>query len=374
MAGIGIIGGASRRNHVGHTVTNYIHHLDNIMPINTIRLNELAWQPAVTPDGRQHQVAPVTQEPLRSALDSKRQAPNNLHGLTRFLNRIDRPQIEVSARQFELLKEYEPIQQRVSQLVGQKANTVVGVLASGGAAEQRLSMANAKTMHFGQYSQERAHGTVQYGSGVCVTVNNVLFRVTAEMTARRALGRRMRPSQHMPVYFEHNAGHGYVRIGDLRDPSQARDVIVGDVWDSLPIIKTWSNFADANLPAYNKGQQLPGQGMSQTNSLHSFAATAQRRVDDGQVDAALAATGKQRTGDRLINQVYDRLNVLSPSDRGLHHVPSLARQPTLTYRNAENGEIFTPSVGIYDLQQVRLAAAHPRYDQFVALTPQHAEE
>jgi hypothetical protein len=334
----------------------------------------------MTPDGKPNHVVPVQQLPLRSALEGL-PPPSGVQSLARFLNRIDRPQLEVSARTFELLKEYEPLQQRVSQLVGHKANTVTGTLVSGGAAAQRLRMADAQTLEYGQYSLPRAKGTVQYGSGVCVTVNNVLFRTTAEKASRRELGRLPSPgtpmfrhpaSQQMPVYFQHNDHHGYVRIGDTRDPRQAADAIMGDVWDDLPIVKTWSNFSEANIPAWTKSELRPGEALSPENSLASFAAIEQERVDDRTIDGALLAHGMPPAGGRLVISQYEKLRQTAPGERGLYHEPSLALQPTLSYRNAETGEVFIPSVALHDFQQARLAMAHPMYGRFVALANQLA--
>lgn len=336
----------------------------------------LNWETARTPDGRVDTVAPVTQEPLRRALEGD-PAPSGVRSLVRFLNRHDRPQVDVSPRTFALLKDYEPVQQRVSQLVGDKANTVVGITASGGGAIKRMQMADAETLHTGQYSLERAHGTVQYGAGVCVTVNNVLFRATAEMTGRRALGTRPQPgtpmfrdraSQQMPVYFQVHAGHGYVRIGDIRVPDQARDAVVGDVWDTLPIVKTWDNFVDTERPASTRFEVRPGELMDERNSLASFSRSEAMRVAPDAVDAALAADGSPQVGPALVARQYEELREKPASRRGLYHEPTLARQPTLSYRNAETGEIFTPSIAIHDYQKARVGMEHPRFRQFLALT------
>ncbi|QGZ37985.1 hypothetical protein IP92_05671 [Pseudoduganella flava] len=336
----------------------------------------LDWQPARTPDGRDDRVVPVTQEPLRSALEGA-PAPSGVRSLVRFLNRHDLPHVDVSPRTFELLKDYEGVQQRVSQMVGDKANSVVGITASGGGAIKRMQLADAETLHEGQYSLARAHGTVRYGSGVCVTVNNVLFRVTADLTSRRALGLRPQPgtpmfrdraSQPMPVYFQVYAGHGYVRIGDTRVPDQARDAVVGDVWDTLPIVKTWNNFARSDIPASTRLEALPGRVLDERNSLASFADSEARRVGAQAIDTALAEDGEEPVGAGLLDQVYDRLQAKPFSRRGLYHRPSLAREPTLSYRNAATGEIFTPSIGIHDYQKARLGMEHPTFQRFLALT------
>jgi hypothetical protein len=331
---------------------------------------------ARTPDGRVDTVTSIAQEPLRRALEGD-PAPSGVRSLVRFLNRHDPPQVDVSPRTFALLKDYERVQQRVSQLVGDKANTVVGITASGGDAIKRMQMADAETLHTGQYSLERAHGTVKYGAGVCVTVNNVLFRVTAEMNGRRALGTRPRPgtpmfrdraSQQMPVYFQVHASHGYVRIGDIRVPDQARDAVVGDVWDTLPIVKTWDNFVHADRPASTRFEVRPGELMDERNSLASFSRSEAARVDPAVVDAALAEEGSPPVGPALVAQRYEELREKPASRRGLRHKPTLARQPTLSYRNAETGEVFTPSIGLYDSQKARVGMEHPRFFQFLALT------
>lgn len=95
---------------------------------------------------------------------------------------------------------------------------------------------------------------------------------------------------------------------------------------------------------------------------------SEQGVSDAEVDAALAQQGNAPAGERLISELLGKLQSKDPQQPALSHVPSLTRLPTLSYRNVDTNEIFTPSIGIHDLQQARLAAAHPRFQQFVALT------
>lgn len=80
----------------------------------------------------------------------------------------------MSARQFDLLKQYEPVQQRFSALAGHAANTVTGTLASGGTAHQRRLMAADATLEDSQYSRKKAEAVVRHRGHICDTANNGL--------------------------------------------------------------------------------------------------------------------------------------------------------------------------------------------------------
>lgn len=57
----------------------------DVVNISTLRLHDLSWKDAVTPDGKADRVALVNQAPLQRALDNPQQSAQ--HALSRFLSR-----------------------------------------------------------------------------------------------------------------------------------------------------------------------------------------------------------------------------------------------------------------------------------------------
>ena len=283
-------------------------HLDSAMPprpvTNLPPSGTLDWDTQTGSDGSALHTTLVSQRLLQLALanDAPTRATGVLAGLQSFARsgvRSKRPQTSISDQTFKRMKRLEPIQQRVSELVPFKPNNVPSIVASAGEAfcrhEMRISSGRAAPQH----SAPAARETVRWGTGVCNETNNVLFRaLAAEETAHGRATMRDRAvggldygiHEQYPIMFCQNSDpHGFVLYGDPRDRRQAPNVLVGDSWEALPVVKTWSNTAYNTRPYTVKLQTTAGASAVQTLPLSELADIAMQRVPSSEVEAYLAA-------------------------------------------------------------------------------------
>lgn len=339
------------------------------MPPTITRLphsQDLTWNtvPAAA-NGTVHNTA-VTQRPLADALSGAPRATGVLGGLKRFSRR--QPVQTVGAAAFDKLKEFEATQQRITQLLPLRANNLHSIVATDGEAFARFEARepDAYGMPPPQYSIQSARATVTSGTGVCVETNNVLYRalLEAEKTrprptlADRARGMNSLPPAPRPLTFAHNhLPHGFVMWGDPRDPAQASEVVVGDSWETLPIVKTWSNASFHEMPYFEKftatGSHSPiaGLGMDEIAQLSANATPLDR------IARFLETRNRPAIGPELLREV---LTIAQSGGTTLSDEVTFAITPDLVYRHAETGERFVPSIASHDYQDLRNALSKPK--------------
>ncbi len=331
----------------------------------------LDWEAQTSSDGATSRTTLVTQRPLEAALsnDVPSRATGVLAGLRSFArsnvsSRV--PQTQVSDQTFKRMRRIESLQQRVSEFVPHKPNNVPSIVASDGEAFYRNEMRAISSSPAPQHSAQAARETVRWGTGVCNQTNNVLFRaIAAEETAHaratmrdRAAARDYRPREQYPIMFCLNDDpHGFVLHGDPRDQRQAANVLVGDSWEALPVVKTWSNTEYRNRPYTVKLQTTAGASGMQTLSLSELAEIAQERVPSAEVEAYLAAQGRPPIGPALLANVYKTTRDYNIK---LFSEVTSADRPDMTYRNTATNDVFTPSIAFRDYQNYRLALSKPR--------------
>lgn len=328
----------------------------------------LDWDSAVAPDGQTLHTASVAQRPLRDALNPKADASGPLGALGALARTVvpaAQPTIRVSDAAFKKLQQWQPIQQRVSKLIAHTPNNVFSIVASGGESFVRYEMRKSAGEAPPQYSIGAVRETISHGVGVCTDTNHALFtiivaeenqRITASI-AERAAGASSRLRELRPVSFAINSSpHGFVLWGDPRDPRHAPDVVVGDSWDALPVVKTWSNTAYADRPYTVKRQTVAGSSSAHGLSLREAAQIAAGPEKSAEVDAWLAAHQRPRIGDALLKQVYD---ICKEHNIRLSEATSFAQRWDVRYRNESNGDVFVPTIASHDYHRYRAATSNP---------------
>jgi hypothetical protein len=329
---------------------------------------EINWNTSIAPDGQRMHTAPVTQRPLQDALNGNPPIAGLLGGLQSLARNVvsaDQRRIQVSDHAVEKMKQLEPLQQRVSQLVPHRSNNIFSNVASYGESFVRHEMRQKSEVRPPQYSAQAARETLRSGTGVCTDTNNVLFRAAiAEEDSQlrasmrdRSAGKNSSVREPRPMSFVLNGDpHGFVVWGDLRDPRQAPDVLVSDSWETIPIIKTWSNTQYKAQPYTVKMQTVAGSDSIEGISVHEMAQIAAGSPQKTfEVDAYLDADGRPSVGPALIENVYDTCKRYGIP---LHETVSSAERLDLTYQNASTGEVFTPSIASHDFQRYRMATSN----------------
>ncbi|MCR4468304.1 hypothetical protein [Burkholderia sp. SCN-KJ] len=329
----------------------------------------LDWSVGASPDGTPSRTARVSQPRLQEALSGQpAAAPGILGGLQAIARRVvpaAQPKQEISQPALDRMKRLESIQHRVSELVPYRPNNVPSIVASDGEAFHRHEMRLTSGNRPAQYSAESARETVRWGTGVCTDVNNALFRVlAADNTSQaraamreRAAGRSTRWMERYPVIFATNDDpHGFVLVGDPRDPRQASDVLVGDIWEALPIVKSWANTEYRTRPYQVKMQAVAGASAFQDLPLEALSDLARQRVASDEVDAHLRGQNRPIVGPALLRNVYD---ICRQHGISLFDCVTTAEKPSTHYQSASTGEVFTPSVALHDYQDYRAALSKP---------------
>jgi hypothetical protein len=338
----------------------------------------LEWSRSDHADGNAPWTAPVTQRPLAQALRGEASGPPpSLLQSLRTLGRSSgsqsmAPRGKLGEHGIAVAKRTEPIQQQVSQLIPQAPNLATSIVASAGESSARYQMSGGNFDPGGQYTRTVAEHSVVTGSAVCQQVNNALFRaiVAAEahlaeeaQEARRHPGAGRPAARPVPVSFvlDHQP-HGYVLMGDLRDPRQADDILVLDSWETLPIVKSWTN-TQAKGDYTVRYQFVAGTSAIAGVPLDELQALSARRPSRSAVDAHLQAQGRPPVGPALLKAT---LAQYQETGTMVFHGMNGAIDPTLVYE-APDGSTFTPTVTFDAYQRLRTALAHPLYPAFMQL-------
>lgn len=326
------------------------------------------WDTSVAPDGHELQGASVAQRPMRDALNGTPQASGPLGALQAMVRTVapaGPPSTKISDQAYKKMRQLEPIQQRISKLVEHRPNSVFGIVASGGESFVRYEMRKTSLPPAPQYSMQAVRDTVSSGAGVCTDTNHALFRaVVAEENRQlsasmrdRAAGTSSRARDLRPVSFALNGNpHGFVTWGDLRDPRQAPDVLVGDSWEAVPIVKTWSNTQYKNQPYTVKMQTVAGSSAISGFSLQDMAKIAAGPEKSVEVDAYLVARNRPPVGDALLENVYD---ISKRFGAQLSETQSYAERRDMVYQNKSEGDVFIPTIASHDYHRYRLANSNP---------------
>jgi len=326
------------------------------------------WDTSVAPDGKELHSAAVTQRPLADALSGKPQASGPLGALQAIARTVapaGNPSIRISDQAFKKMRQLEPIQQRVSKLVEQRANNVFSIVASGGESFVRYEMRKSSLPPAPQYSMQAVRDTLSSGAGVCTDTNHALFRAVVAEEGRqlkasmrdRAAGKSSRLRDLRPVSFALNGNpHGFVLWGDLRDRKQASDVLVGDSWEVVPIVKTWSNTQYKGQPHTVKMQAVAGSSSIEGLSLQQMAEIAAGQEKGAEVDAYLAAHDRPRVGGALLENIH---GICARYNAQLSETTSYAERRNMVYRNQSDGEVFIPTIASHDYQHYRMATSDP---------------
>lgn len=276
-------------------------------------------------------VADVASQPLRQHLDD---ASPGFFAKMQSETKIQ----EVSPRAFATLKIVEHHQQLVSQLVPFVANLTADRANDNGDAMLRYRVLRQKT-GYDRPTWRDSKKVVALQTGVCDDINSVLYQALAETNVRMAHKRRQHhnswwvPEPMLTIAQAGTSSHTFVEVGDKRDPVQAADVVVGDSWDVLPIVKmhqnhelgpsTWSSFAQTD--------REPGKYVS----LEEFSKIKPYSTTEVLADAR--RYGIKKNDDAYTMKMFANISV--------------ATQPTLQYKNRETGEIFTPTINGHDFEK-----------------------
>jgi hypothetical protein len=336
----------------------------------------LDWDAHAGSDGAELRTTLISQRHLQVALTNEVRSKTTgvlggLQTLARSSFPSSRPRAQISDQAFERMKRLESLQQRVSELVPYKPNNVPSIVASDGEAFYRNEMRVTSGSRAPQHSAQAARETVRWGTGVCSEINNVLFRalaadetVHAEATMRnRAAGQDYGISERYPVMFAQNSDpHGFVLFGNPRDQTQAPNVLVGDSWEGLPVVKTWSNTEYKTRSYSVKLQTTAGASGIENLPLSDLANIAMQRLPSAEVEAHLAAHERPPIGPALLANVYDICNRYGIN---LFDEATSADRLDITYQNTSTNEIFTPSIAFRDYQNYRMALSKPQQYQML---------